>query len=1272
MSARVFTAISTIFSLVIVLSLGLSLPAAAQIGNATLSGTVTDSSGAALVGAQLTLTDKAQKSEQKATSNDRGEYTFRNLTPGTYDLSIKATGFENYVQRDIVLTINQSARADASMRPGAASETVTVEGENTLINYDNGTLQGGIDPQTVKDLPLIVSGKPRSSASFAVLLPGVTSGSSNEAFNARINGGIQSGDEALLDGATMQEGFMSQSGMVSIQGDFQMSPDMVQEVKVLTSDYAPEYGSSTSGQITMVSKSGTERYHGAVFEYGRNRWLNAKPWNAHCSDPGCDARPLDNEHDFGANFGGPIKIPFLYHGTSKHRSFFYFDWEAFHQAGGSSRPTLSIPSLLERSGNFTDWGVPIYAPGDFAPGSNPGQTVGPQSAACLNALPGGFGPGQQFPGNIIPAACISPIATAYLNELPQPTNAQPQSNYTVPKPVPDTLVSNSNVFMTRIDHYYGEKDHFYFFWWRQFTGYNTATALPMSIATESPTRPQNSPIARFNWEHTFSPRVTNHVTLGYLNRNEGYGSVNLGFVNKLPQINGAAGTNALPQFTFDTFTQLSNSTGPSSGNITTRPTWVLNDIVNFVRGHHTFTFGGEWRAVQGNVHQHTNQAGTYNFGSAPTATPSLTSGSPVASYLLGAVDGGSVDWRTVPSWYPRQVVWALHANDSWRMTPKLTLNFGVRWDYYSPSREKYNHLSFFDPVGGNSSAGIPGRLAFAGNGSICQDACFGRDYPETNWKNGFAPRISFAYALNPKTVVRAGYGVFFAQAFYPGWNGGMSLDGYNLNQVFGTHQDSVTNQSDPAFYLDNGVPLPAQLPPFISSSYDNGKTPLYRPVDANRRSYSQQWNLTIERQLPKGIYLNLAYVANKGTRLPSNLSPVNVLNPFDPNIKALEANTTPIDPSCATANPAPGANCGYVPELSTVFTSDAQTLYGVTSPYPGWVNEMKSAGVCDPSVAQALLPFPQYCGTLVGLNENRGSSIYHSFQLKLEKRYTNSLYMMVSYTNAKLITDAADNTQSSASTWNGSQGVISPFETRRNRSVAPDDVPQTLSAAFVYSLPFGKGKPFLNGSHALNYLVGGWDISPIIRYSRGTPMWVRSGTCQVVSQFAQGCLAGRVPGVNPFLQDPNNFNPSKGCPADLPNCASLLNPAAFESAGLFEPAGACPSCSGVWGYTGTGPRIYSDLRGANYKNVDFAIVKKTALTERVNFQLRVEFYNAFNQHLFVDDGNFNIGGNFAFNNDISAAPVTSTATGQTFPSFGVWTGNVSAPRRIQLGARVEF
>jgi hypothetical protein len=1241
------------FSLLLILCLcAFAISAHAQIGNAGLGGTVTDPSGAAVPDAELTLTNAATGFEAKFTSNDRGEYTFRNLTPGTYDLKVSKPGFQTYVQKGIVVTINQSAHADAVLKIGAQNETVTVVGENSPINYDNGTLQGGADPETIKDLPLAIEGKPRSSAALAVLLPGISTGGGNQAFQARINGGQESGDEALLDGATMQEGFMSQSGMVSIHQDFQMSPDMVQEVKVLTSSYDPQYGSSTSGQITMVSKGGTSQFHGAAFEYARNAALNANTWTNNFNG---NPRPPDNEHNFGANFGGPAKLPWI--NSGKHKTFFYFNWESYHQAGGSNTPTISIPSLAERGGDFSDWVdattgalIPIYMPGN-AP------------AACQAAA--GVGPGQQFPGNQIPQACISPIAAAYMAALPTPTNSNPTSNYTLPKAVPDTLTSNSNVYMTRIDHQYGDKDHFYFFWWRQFTGFNTATALPIAIATESPTRPQNSPISRFNWEHTFSPTLLNHATFGYLNRNEGYGSENLAFIGQLPQVPGAANTNALPAFTFsDGFNQISNSNGPPDTNITVRPTWVLNDLVTKVYSHHTFTFGGEWRSVQGNIHASNNQSGTYGFDRSTTALSSVTSGSPVAGFLLGAVSSGSMDRRVVPSWYPRQTVWAFHVNDAWRVTPKLTFNYGVRWDYYTPSREKYNHFSFVDLVGTNPGADdLPGRLAFAGNNAVCQatDACYGADYPEKPWHKGFAPRLGIAYAFDQKTVVRAGYGVFFAQAFYPGWGGGMSLDGFNLHQTFATSPNGASTNA--AFYLDNGVPAPLN-PPAVDPAFDNGAAPsqangngsAYRPVDANRRPYSQQWNLTIERELPARIALSVAYVGNKGTRLTSSLNPVNVLNPFSPSVQALESPITPIDPSCATGSPTPGANCTYTPLLNDTFTvGGPTTLHGVSIPYSNWVQDLtKPTSACAPTVAQALLPFPQFCGPLQGLNENHGNSIYHSFQMKLEKHYSNGLQMLVSYTASKLLSDASDNTQQLGGSWNATQGVISPFEQRRARTLSSDDVPQILSVAFVYDLPFGKGKKFAGGGGPLNAIVGGWQFSPIIHFQSGTPMWFRSSTCQVVSQFRQNCLVGLVSGADPFLQSPNDYNPGAG---------PLLNAAAFEPLGNFCVAGTAPGCTGTYGYTGDGPRI-SNLRGPSGKNLDFALTKNTRIGERTNFQLRFQFFNAFNQHYFYPAANVNNqGSSFAFVNDIAAGGTNG---------FGTWNKGVSSPRTIQIGARIEF
>jgi hypothetical protein len=303
-----------------------------------------------------------------------------------------------------------------------------------------------------------------------------------------------------------------------------------------------------------------------------------------------------------------------------------------------------------------------------------------------------------------------------------------------------------------------------------------------------------------------------------------------------------------------------------------------------------------------------------------------------------------------------------------------------------------------------------------------------------------------------------------------------------------------------------------------------------------------------------------------------------------------------------------------------------------------------------------LLPFPQFCGALPGLNESRGNSIYHSFQVKAEKRYSKGLYMIVSYTNSKLISDAADTVQQAGAgqaggNWNATQGVISPFEKGRARSLSSDDVPQVASALFVYDLPFGKGKRYANQGGALNYAVGGWQFSPIIHYSRGTPMWFRSGKCQVVPQFRQNCLVGLVPGVNPFLQDPNNFDPGKG---------PLLNSAAFEPTSSFAFSNTSGTGGpGQFGYTGSGPRI-SNLRGPNYKNLDFSLTKNTKFGERLNFQLRFSFFNAFNAHYFINNGVNNVGSSFAFNNFIDSS------------GFGNWNGNVSGPRTIQIAGRFEF
>jgi hypothetical protein len=532
---------------------------------------------------------------------------------------------------------------------------------------------------------------------------------------------------------------------------------------------------------------------------------------------------------------------------------------------------------------------------------------------------------------------------------------------------------------------------------------------------------------------------------------------------------------------------------------------------------------------------------------------------------------------------------------------KLTVNYGLRWDYFSASREKYNRFSFFDPEGANPGAGgRPGRLAFAGDEYGA--ASYGADYPEKPYKKAFAPRLGLTYALNPKTLVRAGWGIFYDRAFYPGWGGGIGQAGFSSNVAFSSSLGGL----QPAFLLQDGFPQDFTAPPFIQSDYRNGQEIDYRPLDGNERPRSQQWNLTVDREIDKGFMVGLAYVGSKGSNLPSNNRPLNAL---DPQLLSLGS------------------------KLYDEFQPGQTSLHGVPEPYAGWRDQMQS---CAPSLAQALLPYPQYCSNLQGLNENHGSSIYHSLQAKLEKRFSGGTYALVSYTFGKIITSGTDNIQQGAVTWSGASGVISPFEEDRNRSLAADDITHVLSAAFVYELPIGQGKKYLDKGGVTNVLFGGWQLSTVLRYSSGLPFFFRSSFCNVPGQFRAGCIPALKSGANPFLQDPGSFDPGKG---------PLLDKNAFDSVDQFN-----------FNY-GTGARVTS-LRGQSYRNQDLTLVKNTSLGRGMNLQLRIEAFNVWNWHSFTQAGDFSSGA--AFDTDLAS------------PSFGTWNGSVTDPRVVQVAARIEF
>jgi hypothetical protein len=1160
-----------------------------QSQNAILDGHVTDPSGSFVPNATVTITSAERQFTSTVKTDSGGRYSFANLAPGNYDLTVEAAGFKSYFSPRIELRVAESRRIDAQLQVGDAATKIEVVADVAQLNVDNGQKEEGIAPTVIQQLPLLVSaGTPRNAMQFASFLPGVNTGTSVQAFNARINGGLKMGDEAVLDGVSMQEGTMSQSGIVSFF-DFAVTPDMVQEVQILTSSYLPEYGTTTGGEMIATTRSGTNQFHGGTFEYFRNRDLNALQFTN--NRPGGDARPQDNENEPGFMIGGPVKlkwIPILW--GSKMKTYFFVNYDWLRSLGAASRGLYSIPSQQERTGNFSDLSVPIYDP-----------TTETITNGVISRIP--------FPGNQIPASEQSPLALKWESFLPPTTAPGPYNNYLAP-PVSDGILSNLNEKLYRIDYMYGDNDHFFASIWRQNTIPPTQSILPVQLSSSDPANPEDAWVSRFNWDHIFSPTIMNHFAYGYVNRNEGYGSLPGQNPAELPMIPNAVAYSASPGANFygngiSTFTSWGQTGGAGYLNKTTRPSHIVNDMVTWTHGAHEIKFGGEFRHLQQVFRQNGNQSGTVGFNAQSTALSGVPSGDAFASFLIGAVDNGSLNVWNVAKYGSEQRAYSLHVGDQWKVNPRLTVNYGLRWDRFSPSFETGDHLAFFTFAPNPYAGGLPGSLQYAGNNWGA--ASYGAPYPEKVWNGAFAPRLGAAYKVDEKTVIRAGYGVFYTQAFYPGWGGGMNLDGFNPAISFG---DSYSGYQ-PAFYLDKGFPAYNKAPD-ISLGADNGHSPVYRPTYANHLSYTQQWHMTVERKITSSSFVSIAYVGNKGTHLPSSLQPLNYLNP-----------------SLLTSM---GST-----ELNTVFQPGQTSLYGVNVPYANWVQQLNSAGSCAPTVAQAMVAYPQFCGGLTGINENQGTSMYNSMQLDFKKNFSNGVYLEANYTYARLTTDAASTTQSAQAGYGAVGAVINPYQGSRNKAISTDDIPNTVSVIGTYDLPFGNGKKWLRNTGFANYLVGGWVLATSMKFTSGQPLYFWDSTvCGVPGQFQAACIPG-ISG-NVLAQSWGSVNVNQ----------PMFNASAFEPSSLFAKGD----------YLGTGPRI-SSVRGSPYRDTNLSIAKKFSIKEHVTTEIRAEIFNVLNNHYFTCDGQA-FGDCIPFNNDPSSA------------SFGVWNGTVTQPRNIQLVARITF
>jgi hypothetical protein len=1141
--------------------------APAQSNRGSMAGSITDSSGALIPGAKISIRNTQTGVSSETVSSADGNYRFPELPVGAYDVNVTLNGFKTAQRTGVIVEVNSTSALDIQLVPGNLSETVSVVSDAPTLQTESSDVGTTVNSRQVLELPLLVNGVSglRTPEAFVFLTPGtVGPGSATDngqnrdnptannggAFQSKITGSQNFSNEVLLDGASV---FRSENG--SSFDETAMSVESVQEFRVLTSTYPAEFGRTGGGVTSFVIKSGTNDLHGDFYDFFRNRWLDANRFfNNAIGAP----RPLDNHHDFGATIGGPIWIPKLYQG--KNKTFFFFSYEGFRRKeGGAQISTLPTNAFLQ--GNFSSLlttnqiGVDALGRAIFQ-----GQIFNPATTRVVN----GQTVRDPFPGNIIQPNLFSNVAKNVIKLLPQPSNSSQFQNFIFGGVNPVTV----DTYQFKVDHAFSDIDRLSgSFSYRLNSRLTGLPSLPDPLEAGVSHQDFTTYYYRVNHDHTFSPTLLNHITLGF-NRTRSDNRSNAAGVDWASQLGLAGvGPNLFPHFDFgEGITGIGNTTF----NLNIDNGFRFSDSINWVKGKHSIKLGVDFRYQE---YTPTNQGGTsgvFGFGRGQTAaTPTLTSqtGFGFASFLLGDVANASNNISpNIAQW--RSKYYALFVQDDVKLTRNLTLNLGLRWDVDYPRHELHNRFSSFDPTIPNPGAGgLLGAVAFAGDGpGRAGTTTFARTYHKD-----FGPRIGFAYSPNfgdsgflgrmfgsNRTVIRGGYGIYYEALVYADF-------GERLVAGFGGSRDfPSTNGFDPAFLLDQGLPQNFPHPPFIDPTIRNGTDVEYLPKSSGRPPMIQNWSFEVQNRLATDLILSTAYVASAGHHLRSDLQRVDTLAPQYLALGDL---------------------------LFADINSPQAAAAGIRPPYAGFQGQ----------VFQALRPYPQY--TFINTDcclENIGNSTYNALQVKLERRFHSGLTLLASYTFSKAITDA-DSALPVFATFSGGGGVQNPYNRHAEKSISNQDIPHIAIISYIYELPVGQGKALAPSNKALNAVAGGWEVAGVLRYQSGQPF--------AFNGFGGPPTFGtirpnRVPG-QPLLSSAvtsGHFDPF----ANL-----YFNPAAFAD----PNAGRSPTDPFRFGDF---PRVTGEARSPAFLNEDLSLLKNTRLfAERVNVQFRAEAFNIFNRVVFM-------------------------------------------------------
>ena len=989
-----------------------------------LTGNVADSSGGLVPEVAVRAVNLANGAVVSAVSGPNGNYLIQGLAPGNYRLEAEKSGFKKTILDNVVVQTATVGTRDITLEVGSVIELVNVAADTMTLQTTGAEIGTAMEPKALLDLPISLGGAATAGASgrrqienFIFLTPGVT----GSQWSKSINGAPGFSQEILIDGEDLQN-----IGAPAFIADSSPPYEAVSEFKVQNTLYPAEYGLGY-GVLNFTLKSGGNGFHGDLYEFLRNDKFDSRGFFV-------ASKPIIRQNEFGVSVGGPVILP-RYNG--KNKTHFFFAYSGFRLRGGLPAGGLvTVPTTQERSGNFSDYPFPLFDP----------TTTRSDGKGSFMRDP--------FPGNIIPASKISGVAQRLIGLLPPPDISATYFNNYVDR---STQPSDDDIWSIKLDHQITAKQQINggFWWVKSNIVVNGPLAGPLNPGLRY--TPTHGGGLRINHEYTLTPALINHVGFGWTPTEPTwtFWLTDTRKGNQVLQIPGIpADANGYPEFHFDNpgYQYLGNS--QENGFQPQRfVNSVLNEDLSWVKRRHQMKFGFSFRRRTMEAQDVDNRAGVFNITSLATSQPNDPNfsnwGNSFASLMLGQIQS-AYRQQPAPVQHFHDSLFSWYVDDNIRLTKKLTLSLGLRYELPLYVVEDNGIVSFLNLSRPNPAAGgLPGALQFQGTGTGRSGSLniFGA------YHKAFAPRLALAYALNQKTVVRAGYGVF---RLYP--NYGRMNSGVFWNSGFGATLSSSSTDSGihPAFNLDQGFPIGDLNLPNFDPTQNNGGSATYVNSSANKPAFMQSWTLDIQRTLPYSMILDTAYVASHTTGLWTGLENINQVDP-----KYLSLGNT---------------------LLEDIGSKDAAAA-GVRPPYAGFTG----------SVGQALRPHPQYT-TINDMFQPTGYNTYHSLQLRLQKQYSNGLSLLTSYTFSKNIGAQGSDTFGDIF-GGGGLNAIDSFNRKLEKSLAPIDQTHVLVLSWVYELPFGKGKHFLSQMNPVaNTILGGWQINSIERYQSGTPISVSGGS----------------------------------------------------------------------------------------------------------------------------------------------------------------------------------